>query len=219
MNATSTEALERVKVREVAGVFRSLREFDAATEALLRAGFDRADIDVMADVEEIIRKLGPAGTAATELADVPAATRRPLIRSEDVVLVVACASGIAAFLLAAALALIVVARGGSYLEAALAALVPCAVTIGIGAFLVHRLTERRRTSEMRALAAAGGIVLWVRVRSPMDEQKASALLAQNGALAVRTHDIEIEKRLQDLPLSSLRPDPWLGDHRLGDVER
>jgi hypothetical protein len=219
MNATPTEALERVKVREVAGVFRSLREFDAATAALLRAGFDRADIDVMTDVQEIMRKLGATGISATELADVPAETRRPLIRPEDVVLVVACVTGIAAFLLAAALALIVVARGGSYLQAALAALVPCAITIGIGTFLVNRLIERRRNSEMRALAAAGGIVLWVRVRSPMDEQKASALLAQNGALAVRTHDIEIEKRLQDLPLSSLRPDPWLGDHRLGDVER
>jgi len=47
MNATSTEALERVKVREVVGVFRTLQEFDATTSALLRAGFDRADIDVI----------------------------------------------------------------------------------------------------------------------------------------------------------------------------
>jgi hypothetical protein len=71
---------------------------------------------------------------------------------------------------------------------------------------------------MRALAEVGGIVLWVRVRSPEDEQKASALLAQNGGVAVRTHEIEVEKRLQDLPLSSLRPDPWLGNQRLGDIE-
>jgi hypothetical protein len=218
MNATSSEALERVKVREVVGVFRTLQELDATTSALLRAGFDRADIDVMADVEEVIRKLGAAGISATELADVPAATRRPLIRPEDVVLVVGCVAGMAAFLLAAASALIAIGSGGSYLQAALAALVPGAVIAGIGAFLVHRLIERRRNSEMRALAAAGGIVLWVRVRSQEEEQKASALLAQNRALAVRTHEIEIEKRLQDLPLSSLRPDPWLGQHRLGDTE-
>lgn len=45
--ATATEILERVKVREVAGVFHSRDLLDAAVSALLSSGFDRADIDVM----------------------------------------------------------------------------------------------------------------------------------------------------------------------------
>ena len=41
------------------------------------------------------------------------------------------------------------------------------------------------------------------------------LLERNGGHAVRVHEIEIEKRTEDLPLSSLRPDPWLGSEPLG----
>jgi hypothetical protein len=60
-----------------------------------------------------------------------------------------------------------------------------------------------------------GIVLWVRVRTPEQEAKAQEILQRNGGRAVRIHEIEIEKRAEDLPLSSLRPDPWLGSEPLG----
>ena len=45
--ATDTKILERVKVREVASVFRSRDVLDTAVSALLSSGFDRADIDIM----------------------------------------------------------------------------------------------------------------------------------------------------------------------------
>jgi hypothetical protein len=48
----------RIKVREVAAVFRSRQALDEAVDALLLAGFDRADIDLMASVEAVRQKLG-----------------------------------------------------------------------------------------------------------------------------------------------------------------
>lgn len=48
MNRPSNTVIERVKVREVAGIFRSPDALDAAAGALLYGGFDRADIDLMA---------------------------------------------------------------------------------------------------------------------------------------------------------------------------
>jgi hypothetical protein len=63
--------------------------------------------------------------------------------------------------------------------------------------------------------AARGIILWVRLRSPEREEKAQQILRNHGGRAIRTHEIEIDKRPQDLPLSKLRPDPWLGSERLG----
>jgi hypothetical protein len=46
-NVSSTiESLGRVKVREIAGVFRSHAALDAAVGALLSSGFDRADLGV-----------------------------------------------------------------------------------------------------------------------------------------------------------------------------
>ena len=38
-----------------------------------------------------------------------------------------------------------------------------------------------------------------------------------GAEIVRVHEIEIDKRLGDVPLNSLRVDPWLCDERLGEL--
>jgi hypothetical protein len=61
------------------------------------------------------------------------------------------------------------------------------------------------------------LVLFVRVRSAARESRALDILREHGARAVRVHEIEIDKRLQDIPLSSLRVDPWLGDERLGSV--
>jgi hypothetical protein len=65
------------------------------------------------------------------------------------------------------------------------------------------------------LASSDGLVLWVRVRRPDHEQKALRILKLRGAEAVRVHEIERSKRADDLPLSALRPDPWLGNERLG----
>jgi uroporphyrinogen-III synthase len=63
--------------------------------------------------------------------------------------------------------------------------------------------------------AERGIVLWVRVRSPDQENKAQQILHQHGGQAIRVHEIDIEKHPEEIPLSSLRPDPWLGNERLG----
>ena len=62
--------------------------------------------------------------------------------------------------------------------------------------------------------ATRGLILWVRVHSPEREELAQQILQEQGARAVRVHEIEIEKRPEDIPLSSLRPDPWLGPETL-----
>jgi hypothetical protein len=62
--------------------------------------------------------------------------------------------------------------------------------------------------------ATRGLILWVRVRSPEQEALAQEILRDHRAQAVRVHDIEIEKRAEDLPLGTVRPDPWLGSEPL-----
>src|ERR1700731_3262168 len=84
--ATATKILDRVKVREVAGVFRSRDVLDTAVHALLSSGFDRADIDVEVGAE-VRERLGGAKVAPEVLPEVPAAPRQPVIVREDIVLV------------------------------------------------------------------------------------------------------------------------------------
>ena len=80
---------------------------------------------------------------------------------------------------------------------------------------VRRRLQRERTLGLDYLSEWGGIVIWVRVRSPEKEAEAQEILLRHGAQAVHIHEIELAKMPEDIPLASLRPDPWLGDERLG----
>ena len=80
----SDTVLERARVREVTGVFHSREALDAAANELLLMGFDRADVDVVASLDEIHKRLDVPYVAAEELADVPQVPRRPLIAGDDV---------------------------------------------------------------------------------------------------------------------------------------
>ena len=108
------------------------------------------------------------------------------------------------------------ASGGTLALALAAAAAGGTVTGGIGA-LIARHIGQKEADEIERQLARGGLILWVRVRSPDQERQAQQVLRDNAAEAVRVHELEIEKQLDDIPLSSIRPDPWLGSEPLGHV--
>jgi hypothetical protein len=213
---TVNNVLERVKVREIAGVFRSRDLLDAAVSALLSSGFDRADIGVMVGAEARER-LGGAKIAAEELPEVPGAPRQPLIAREDIVLVWSLVLSILIFAGAGFAAWFVVKSEGELIWAGIAAAIGAIAAGWIGAQLA-RAFVRRRIRHLEAQLITRDLVLLVRVRSGEEEQKATEILLRHGAQAVRPHEITIDKRLEHLPLHSLRVDPWLGDEPLAQVE-
>jgi hypothetical protein len=111
-------------------------------------------------------------------------------------------------------ALAIVASGGALAVAAAAAAAGGVAGGGLGA-MVGKLLGREPAKQLEALLEAGGLVLWVRVHSADQEEKAQEILRRQGGEAVRVHEIEIDKRLEDLPLALVRPDPWLGGEPLG----
>src|SRR3984893_17032950 len=141
-SGSTTEVLERVKVREVVGVFRSRDVLDAAVHALLSSGFDRADIDVVVGAEARER-LGGAKVAAEELPDLPAAPRQPLIAREDIVLVWSLVLSILIFAGAGFAAWLVVKSGGELIWAGIAAAVGALAAGWVGAQLARAFARRR----------------------------------------------------------------------------
>jgi len=214
MSEASDAVIERVKVRELVGIFRTREALEDAVDALLLAGFDRADIELMASVDAVREKLGGIYAPAEELADIPGVPRRAFLAREDVTLPLAPRAGILTYVGATAAALGIVASGGALAAAAVAAAAGGAIAGGFGA-LIARVIGREQAKELERQMAAGGLVLFVRARSPDQEEKAQQILHDHGAEAVRVHEVEIDKRLSELPLSSLRPDPWLGSEPLG----
>lgn len=207
------DILDSRVVREVAAVFHREEVLEDAIQALLHAGFDRSAIDIMGDIETVRRRLGALYVPPEEIADVPGAPRRAYIARDDLATATAGVAGILFYLGAATAAMTVVASGGSLALVATAAAAAGAVGAGIGASAI-RLLGRKQAQELELQLMSGGIVVWVRVRDPEKEAQAQEILDRFGGEAIRVHDIEIDKRLDDLPLANFKPDPWLGGEPL-----
>jgi hypothetical protein len=108
----------------------------------------------------------------------------------------------------------VIASGGSAAQAIVSAALLGIIAGGIG-FSFAAFAFRRKRQDFEELLASRGLILWVRLRSPEQEDMAQEILRLYGGRALRVHEIDIEKRASDLPLGKLRPDPWLGPERLG----
>lgn len=202
MKPEADEILEQSVVREVAGIVRIPKILDDVVEALEHAGFDRADIDVMADCETIRDRFGTIFIPVEELADVPGAPRRAFIQRDDVSMVRVGATGVLFYVGATVAALSIVASGGSLAAALAAAAAAGAASGGIGA-LATRFLTRERASMIETMMMEGGLVLWVRVRSEEAERQAEEIMREQGVEQVRVHEIVIDKRLEDLPLADV----------------
>jgi hypothetical protein len=84
MNGSSDTVPDRARAREVTGVFHFRNSLDRAVNALPMAGFDRADIKVVASLNGIRERLGAVYIASEELGDIKHVPRRPFIASGDI---------------------------------------------------------------------------------------------------------------------------------------
>ena len=215
MHALSGDILEQVSSREVTGVFRSRKALIDAADDLLVAGFDRADIDVSASFDELQRRLNYQSIPPADLADIPTAARQPLIDQGDVLTTDAVVGSLAGCIGAVAMAYFLIIRGMAPLSVGIVSVLTGLVVGGVAVLVVRRRLQRERVRGLEKLAEAHGLLIWVRVQSPEKEAEAQEILARHGAEAVHVHEIELAKTPEDLPLHSLRVDPWLGDEPLG----
>jgi hypothetical protein len=215
MLGSSDDILEQVRTREVTGVFHSRKALIAAAEELLVAGIDRADIDVSASFDELQRRLNYQSIPPADLADIPTAARQPFRGEDDVLSTEAIVGSVAGCICAVAMAFYLVTRDIGALSVGIFSALIGLVVGGAAMLWVRRLLQRERARGLEKLSEAQGLLIWVRVRSPEKEPEAQEILTRHGAKAVHIHEIELAKRPEDLPLHSLRPDPWLGDERLG----
>jgi hypothetical protein len=168
-------------------------------------------MDRLADLNEVRKRLGWVYVAHEELADVPQAPRQPVVVREDITTVLALVVGVTGSFAGCVAGLIIIAFGGGNASAVVAGLLIGLVAGGLGALLRLRIVRPQQSRALEPIMAAEGLLLWVRTRTPDREGKALQILHQHGGQAIRVHEVEIEERPEDIPLSSLQPDPWLGN--------
>jgi hypothetical protein len=215
MHGSSDDILDQVRSREVTGVFHSKKALDTAVQDLLVAGVDRADIDVSASLDELQRRLNYQSIPPADLADIPTTARQSFMGADDVLSTEAVVGSLAGCISAIALVFYFVVQGMNPLPAGVLSVLCGLVVGGAAVFRVRRRLQRERTMGLEKLSEADGLLIWVRVRSPEKEAEAQEILMRHGGQAVHVHEIDLAKRPEDLPLHSLRVDPWLGDEPLG----
>jgi len=216
MHGSSDDILERIRTREVTGVFHSRRALATAIQDLLVAGIDRADIDISASLDELARRLNYQSIPSADLADLPITARQPFTGDDDVLSTEAVVGSVAGCIGAITMAFYLVTRDIGPLSIGIFSVLIGLVVGGAAMLWVRRLLRRERVRGLEKLAEAQGLLVWVRVRSPEKEAEAQEILTRHGGEAVHIHEIELAKTPEDLPLHSLRPDPWLGEERLGE---
>lgn len=178
-------------MREAVGTFRSEEQLEATVSELASAGWDRADMSLLTSGSTVAPHVEPDESIA-EAADDPDAPRGAVVSDPDMqqgrTLVSSTAGVAAAFAAAGA----VVATGGG----ALAALVGAAVIGGGATAATHaaaRWLSERRSDFMDQQVAQGGILLWVVLRKPDQDQRALDILRRNGAEHVHIHRLPVEE--------------------------
>jgi hypothetical protein len=215
MHGSSDDILDRMRTREVTGVFHSRKALVAAARNLLVAEVDRADIDVSAPLDELQKRIDYKSIPAADLADMPTTARQPFVDEDDSLTTEVIAGSAAGSVAALAMAFYLVNQRMGSVGVVILSLLCGAIVGGIVLTRVRRRLQREHTMGLDKLSEANGLLIWVRVRSPEKEAEAREILVRHGGQAVHVHEIELAKRPEDLPLHSLRPDPWLGDARLG----
>ena len=179
---------EHAVVREAVGAFRSSESLESAVSALASAGWDKAEMSLLAQDSAFDPGIPARGHDMRQAADEADAPRSVVLVEEDLrqgrTLATSMAAAIAAFAASGATIL----TGGGALAAAVGA-----AAAGSGAAaavnVIGRWLGDNRAHFLNEQIDQGGILLWVTVHDADQARSASEILRRYGASNVHVHEI------------------------------
>lgn len=200
-------------IREAVGVFHDRDSFQNAVEDLMSAGFDRAELSLLAGEQAVEGKLGHAYRRVQELEDEPTVARAAYVGNHSLAEGRTGVIGGLAYIGAVVGAGAVVASGGTLAAAVAAAAVAGGGGGLIGGWLAQFLGRDYARSLQKQLDR-GGLLLWVHVRDPGHEERAIEILERSGAEDVHVHALPGLRDPAENPLTGVELDPFLPDARI-----
>lgn len=181
-----TTAAKSSPIREAVAYFDSGEDLEAAIDELLRSGFNRAEISLLASEKAVEEQLGHRYDKVSELEDDPTVPRTFYVPTESI----GGAEGalIATPLYLAALSAIggVVASGGSLLAIIVGAVAAGGAGGALGTVLA-KLVGDHHARHLKEQIDHGGLLLWVRTWDSSDEEQAVAILGRHSGHDVHLH--------------------------------
>jgi hypothetical protein len=175
-------------IREAVAVFDDEAALEAAIDDLSSAGFDRAEISLLAGAATVEEKLGHRFTKVGELEDDAAVPRSYFVSKESLGDAEGALVGGLLYVGAVAAAGAIVASGGT-LATAIAAATLAGGTGGLIGAALARLVGDHHARYLQEQLDRGGLLLWVHLRDADHEDRALTILRKHSAHDVHVHDL------------------------------
>jgi hypothetical protein len=179
-------------LREAVGVFETAEGLEDAIDELLSSGFDRAELSLLANERAVQEKLGHVYQRVEELEDDARAPRTAFVSTESRGDAEGALIGGPMYLGAMLAAGGIVASGGTLAGAFLAAALAGGAGAAAGSAFA-RLIEYHHADHLAEQLGRGGLLLWVRTRTPEREARAIEILARHSARDVHVHSIPAQR--------------------------
>ncbi len=173
-------------IREAVGIFSRGDDLQGAIDDLLSAGFDRAQLSLLASASAVERHLGHRFKRVGPLEDDPTVPRTAYVSTEAVGDAKGAIIGALVYVGATAAAGAVVASGGALAMAIAAATVAGGVGGLVGSILAKRVGDHH-ASYLQQQIDRGGLLLWVRAWDTEGEKRAVAILKKHSGRDVHVH--------------------------------
>lgn len=214
-NGYLDKVVESEPVREVVGVVHDRVALEELEECLMESGFDRGEIDIMANdgaVDGTVTRASVREGTAPEAID---SERHEVLTHDDHTGAHVLAYGTLISIGGMVAAIPMFAVGAAPVAIAASVVAGGAIGGGIGRFVRNRIIGHSSVRELEDHLYEEGIAVMVRVRDPLEESKARMVMNDCGADRIHSHDVELKKTLHEIPLAAMKPDPWLSPQRLG----
>ena len=173
---------------EAVGIFHNAEDLQAAIDDLLTQGFNRMDLSILASETAIENKLHESYVPARELEDRVEVPTTAFVSPESLGDAMGAVIGVLVYVPAMIGGAAIVASGGALAAAATAALIAGGFGGSIGA-IIAGLIGKAHADEIQKHLLAGGLLLWVRTRDELHEQRALAILAGHNGKGVHLHTL------------------------------
>jgi hypothetical protein len=198
---------------EVVGVFPSTRSFQAAVDALLTSGFDRADLGMLAS-HRVSWKARTRGLYDVRtLEDDPTAPRAAYMGRDSVIEAMTGLTAGVGYVAALAATGVIIAAEGTVAATYAGAAAFGALGGLLGAWIARRVGGRYGR-ELREQLEHGGIPLWIAAHDEAHKKRALRILDRHGALDVHAKASFVGETPSTNPLSGVMIDPFLPQARI-----
>jgi hypothetical protein len=174
--------------REAVALFRDESALQAAIDELLSSGFDRAELSLLATEKTLRSTFGDRFKTSAEIEDVEGVPRSCYISPESRGDAEGGLIGGLLYVGAVAATGSVILSGGG-LAAAIAAAVIGGGASGLVGSVLAGTIEGVHALNVRDHLRHGGLLLWVRTRTPEDEKRATAILRRHSGRDVHVHGL------------------------------